>query len=349
MAETIVLAETTYGFDSGQLVISPAPFVLIEGETYRIVWDGVEHECVCSVLDGAPSLSDTDDPYNPTSGTFWIGYLPPDEEEGIADHVLIGAYDFSSGSPAFDTSTSHTIAIYLAAEEETLDGIVLKDRDGNNVTHEGVIGVKLQTVDGGTQKFLPGEAQEKTVKLDFSAGDMEVVPDDGMLLTKVGISKPANLIPANIAEGVNIAGIVGALTAGSGGGRAAIAANGSFTATGTSITIEHGLGVVPDMVVVQISNVAPANGTPYFVVQLHSEFAAQYGLDKSLWGMYQFNNYITPTGSTSGIEEESSTIFVGLKICDATAESFTVNAGTYTPFSSANKYNWYACGGLMDH
>lgn len=85
--------------------------------------------------------------------------------------------------------------------------IVLKDRDCNDVTHEGVVGVKMLTADGNIQKFLPGEVQEKTVELDFSAGDMEVIPDEGRLLTKVGIPKPVDLVPGKIAEGEYIAGV----------------------------------------------------------------------------------------------------------------------------------------------
>ncbi len=86
--------------------------------------------------------------------------------------------------------------------------IVLKDRDGNPVSYTATA-IKVPLADGTEQMFLPGESQEKTVDADFSSGNMEVVPDDGKLLTAVTITKPANLIPDNIIEGVDIAGVVG--------------------------------------------------------------------------------------------------------------------------------------------
>lgn len=100
--------------------------------------------------------------------------------------------------------------------------IVLRDRNGNQVEYPGVESIKLNTVGGGTKEFIDPDtvpqAVEKTIDPDFSAGDMEVIPEDGQVFSKVGISKPTNLLPGNIAEGVDIAGIVGTLASGGGGG-----------------------------------------------------------------------------------------------------------------------------------
>ena len=93
--------------------------------------------------------------------------------------------------------------------------IVLRDRNGNQVEYPGVESIKLNTVGGGTKEFIDPDtvpqAVEKTIDPDFSAGDMEVIPEDGQVFSKVGISKPSNLLPGNIAEGVDIAGVVGNL------------------------------------------------------------------------------------------------------------------------------------------
>ena len=62
------------------------------------------------------------------------------------------------------------------------------------------------------------ETVETEVALDFSNGDMEVIPEDDKAFSKVDILKPENLVPENIAEGVDIAGIVGTLAVGGGGG-----------------------------------------------------------------------------------------------------------------------------------
>lgn len=92
--------------------------------------------------------------------------------------------------------------------------IVLKDRTGEPQTYAGVEQVKLNTADGGVQIFTAGEPEEKAVSLDFSAGDMEILPSEGKLLTKVGIAKPETLTPENVAEGVEIAGVTGTFAGG---------------------------------------------------------------------------------------------------------------------------------------
>ena len=54
------------------------------------------------------------------------------------------------------------------------------------------------------------------IALDFSDGDQEIVAPDGVLVKSAIIQKPETLNPENIAEGVNIAGIVGTMAAGGG-------------------------------------------------------------------------------------------------------------------------------------
>lgn len=123
--------------------------------------------------------------------------------------------------------------------------IVLKDRDGNDVTYAGVESVLLHTADGGTQVFHKGEPQEKTVELDFSEGWMRVLPDSGKVLKKVTIAQPDTLTPGNIAEGVNIAGIVGTLA---GGGNGVKCAYGDAVVDDIKVVVSHNLGVIPDYV-----------------------------------------------------------------------------------------------------
>lgn len=63
----------------------------------------------------------------------------------------------------------------------------------------------------------PSEIVENLpIVLDFSDGDQEIVAPDGVLVKSAIIQKPETLNPENIAEGVNIAGIVGTLAAGGG-------------------------------------------------------------------------------------------------------------------------------------
>ena len=50
---------------------------------------------------------------------------------------------------------------------------------------------------------------DKLVSLDLSSGNQEVLPDEGLLFSKVEIEKPSTLTPDNIKQGINIAGIFG--------------------------------------------------------------------------------------------------------------------------------------------
>ena len=68
----------------------------------------------------------------------------------------------------------------------------------------------------GYLEGLPEQVENMPIALDFSGGDMEIIAPDGVVVKSAVIQKPANLTPENIAEGVNIAGIVGALAAGGG-------------------------------------------------------------------------------------------------------------------------------------
>ena len=95
--------------------------------------------------------------------------------------------------------------------------IVLKDHAGNDVIYEGVKNIKIPTEDGGIQSFSQGEAVEKYIDLALEEGEQIVKADEGELFYKVTVKKPETLIPGNIANGVDIAGVVGTLKAGGGG------------------------------------------------------------------------------------------------------------------------------------
>ena len=66
-----------------QLEIAPAPFVLVDGETYQVVLDGVGYELVCTSSDGIPALQYAvmDENGEATSGTFQIVYASQEVSE----------------------------------------------------------------------------------------------------------------------------------------------------------------------------------------------------------------------------------------------------------------------------
>lgn len=101
--------------------------------------------------------------------------------------------------------------------------IKLKNYLGESKPYSGVPKVWLESADSTEENrilfpFAYGEPVSAKVEPNFSAGDMAVEIPEGELISELTIKKPPALVPANIAEGVDIAGIIGTLIAGSGGG-----------------------------------------------------------------------------------------------------------------------------------
>lgn len=185
------------------------------------------------------------------------------------------------------------------------------------------------------------ESVETTVELDFSEGDMVLIPESGQLFEEVNIPTPANLIPENIAEGVEIAGIIGKLAAGGGSVKTAM---GAITGNGGSMTIAHGLGVVPDVVFIRTTSTSASPTSAY----LYTAFGSSSAFGKLC--NYAMNlqeiSYIQTNGNTAfksyarGIQDTSSSF----PINNANADSFTVG-GPYVLYKNFT-YNWYAISGL---
>lgn len=101
---------------------------------------------------------------------------------------------------------------------------------------------------GGGAESTPEQA--KTVDLAMAQGNQVVTPDEGYLLSQVTVNKPETLIPENIAEGIDIGGVIGSLVASSGssGGKLFCIFSSATNDGVTKRTISHTLGVVPDFV-----------------------------------------------------------------------------------------------------
>ena len=207
--------------------------------------------------------------------------------------------------------------------------IVLRDRNGNQVEYPGVESIKLNTVGGGTKEFIDPDtvpqAVEKTIDPDFSAGDMEVIPEDGQVFSKVGIPKPSNLLPENIAEGVDIAGIIGTFAGGS---------KARFTSGVETVfigTIKHNLGVMPDLVIAFIS----ALNHP---LDRHEDYGIVYMSDALKYSVGFWYNAIKVGTQQANLNYASSAV---------TPSSCTTTEITF-PFSPRvdKNYFWIAVGGL---
>ena len=130
--------------------------------------------------------------------------------------------------------------------------IKIKGWSGSEFSYQGVPKVWLPAPESTEDApvlvpYTYGEAVSKNVEPDFSGGDMEVPIADGELVAGMTITKPETLVPENIAAGVNVAGIIGTFAGGSG----VLISSGTYTPNTTGrITIPHGLGAVPDFVIV---------------------------------------------------------------------------------------------------
>lgn len=206
MARTEIFSEQTIQFaDSGMaglyigMFSSVVPLAI--GKTYILVWNGTEYECTAA----AASFSGVD---GVGIGNFAIAGLG----ENTGEPFLLGTATDGSMTVCYSTvSGSNTISVYLVEEDAptVTDTLVLLDNQGIEQHLTGVKGLKVLTTGGAEQTFIAGEAVEKTVNLDFSNGNMEVVADEGTFYSKVLILKPSTLTENNIAKDVDVAGIVG--------------------------------------------------------------------------------------------------------------------------------------------
>lgn len=228
--------------------------------------------------------------------------------------------------------------------------VILKNRDGYDLTYEGVQAVELNTADGGKQIFTAGETEEKSVELDFSAGNMEVTPSGGKLLTKVSIPMPENLLPANIAEGVNIAGIVGTLAA-SGGNNVRFASGSITGASGSDfVRINHGLGVVPDLFFAYLNKLGAAPSTASSSV-LTSCILLSNALKEAI-GCSHAGLGVTPSSTTKkvyqGLSIDSPLEIGGAPLFSkATANEILLGCSSYSV--AGYNYVWGAITGLLDN
>lgn len=159
--------------------------------------------------------------------------------------------------------------------------------------------------------------EDLPIELNFSGGNQSVAAPDGYAVKNAIIQQPANLVPANIAEGVDIAGIVGALAA---GGKDVKMSAGKFTTTGV-VTVEHGLGVTPDMIwafglttLATDSGLRSIFGTTFEVREqcgLESWFV-QHGCyyTKGVLGVYIKNASITKVDSANPLNSANETSFI---------------------------------------
>ena len=233
--------------------------------------------------------------------------------------------DFSSGDQTVKAAEGTLVKSAVIKKPETLVAENIKS------------GVSVAGVEGS----LIGDGEEVTVALDMSDGDMVIEPSNGKLFSSVTVEKPDTLIPENIAEGVDIAGIIGTLVAGGGDGGDKKVAIGTYLGTQTGEnTINHNLGVIPDLFfLTYISSSVPSRSI-YVGYGMSSKLKNTYSAYRGIRVLYGGNGYeVYETSST--IEDTSS----NKKIYNATEN--TIKVGNYeTQLGKNTLYMWVAIGGL---
>lgn len=209
MAEILIFPKQTVVLDQYSdlgfytALIDPAPITFTVGESYRVIWNDTEWYCVAQ--DAGAILE----------GTVFVGDASLMGLSGNGEPFVIGG---TAESPMNIISlndsepSTHSVAIYKVTDEEPeQDGIVLKDRKGNDVAYYGIETVTFDTTtEGKQQTFTKGVAVEGLeIVPDFSGGDMAVNAPVGMLVKSAVVKKPDGLAAENIRKGTDVAGVTG--------------------------------------------------------------------------------------------------------------------------------------------
>lgn len=235
--------------------------------------------------------------------------------------------DFSAGDMPITMEDGYLAKSAVLKKPETL----LPENVKNGVEVAGVVG----EYEGETL-----ETEEVTLAADFSGGDMVVEPTEGKYLSKATVTKPETLVPENIAAGVDIAGIIGTFI----GGSNVKTATGLDTSTTLEITIQHGLGVIPDLIYAVAASRAYSTERSF----LSSCFGISQKLKEQSGNAYN----MAYTGySTSGIGTvyKNSNDFEdeGVHpIHTVNEESFKIGGYAYGGFYTTVDVYWIAISGL---
>jgi hypothetical protein len=206
MAEVIVpsdLYEFTFHDDLGVYLHYMGGSLLIEGETYKVQWNDKTYTCQAESGEymGIESVV--------IGNTSILGVVDDTDEPFLIGNLDANLYAFTSS-----TDGSHTIYVERVDSVAESNSPYLLKVSKEDREFSGFKKLALERSDGTVGYFTPGEPSAKTVALDFSNGDMTVVPNKDKFLTEVSIPKPSTLIPENIAKGVTIAGVEGEYSAG---------------------------------------------------------------------------------------------------------------------------------------
>lgn len=350
MARTLIFQEQELSFvtdiNNGYSVSSldTLPFVFVEGDKYTVIWDDETYV--------RTAFSYTDDGSNCVAiGNPKVAGLESNEDKfAIVCDTTNSCLQFF----AYDLVVSHTVTVYHGVEDDidylikgsTLTSIANAIRGKTNKSDTIPVTSMADEIGSiATETVL----EDLPISLDFSAGDMEIVAPDGTLVKSAIIQKPAYLTPAYIAEGIDIAGVVGTLAAA--GSSSIKIATGTFTVASNN-TITHDLGVVPDFIMIY-----PASGSSSTTTYT---IAAMFGFSTAFKAAYSWAPgiaYACTMGSSSRMEFKTYSRCIDKTydsgypnvIRDTNETTFIVNrASTVAPaIPFGVTMRWVAIGGLV--
>lgn len=181
------------------------------------------------------------------------------------------AVDFSQGNQFIEAPEGQAVKSAVIQKPANLKA----ENIAKNVNIAGVTGT-LEPFEAEILENIP-------IELDFSNGNQTIEAEEGSLVKSATVFKPGNLVPENIAEGINIAGIVGTLAAG--GGANVKVLYGTFTGTGTAQTITHNFGVIPDLAFLFAAS-AVATSAYASNIGFSNKMISDFGLDKGGFAVY---------------------------------------------------------------
>ena len=246
--------------------------------------------------------------------------------KGVAVENVPILLDFSAGDQSVRVDDGYLVK--SAVIEKPVDLVAENIRRGKviaNIEGDFIGDTEEITVDGDND-------------LNFAGGDGDFVVEpssEEKVISKVTISKPSELIPDNIAKGVIIAGVEGTHS----GPQEIVQVEGSYTPTVSgNVTIEHNLGVIPDIIMVR-GNV---NAVGYFAnITGFAEEIAQNGDFQKAQVIYS-SGLVYVTGALNIFSDSDSN---GL-IHSATPKIFKVG-GSSVAHEVGKTYSWTVIGGLV--
>lgn len=303
-------------------------FALTEGESHTVaIYQAVAEEAKLIIKD--PTGSDCAYPMkgklrlNTSDGSKVI------YSKGEAVENVPVTLDFSNGDQTVTAADGQFIKSAVIAKPETL----VSENIAKDVVVAGITGT------------LETDTEEVTVELSMTDGNQVILPTtDEKAMSKVTVQKPATLIPENIAEGVDIGGIIGTLVSSSGGN--VNIAFGTFKGTGGTYVVTHNLGVYPDIFIAYCASTAgntSGDGLPV-ALGLSSAFASKCSTNYGTWGVIPYSSTAVTIERGSGHLDAMGNIRV---ISATTENTITVGSTFCKLLSSSYTYTWFAIAGLV--